>query len=177
MTEEGGKPLTAGLMRSNPFPTEGCRYGDKTCIVDPAVPCDSASACYRITCSMCSVEHDMTEPEVTARRPDRYNGDRDRKNYTGMTGQTLHARQREHMNDVEKMNTNNALVKHIMKDHNESNEVPRFSMKIITKHRTNLDRCIMEGLLIEKVEERNRINCKTEWSKTRGLVRLSAGRT
>ena len=81
------------------------------------------------------------------------------------------------MNDIEKMNTKNALVKHIMKDHNETNEVPKFTMKMITKHRTNLDRCIMEGLLIEKVEERNRINCKTEWSKTRGLVRLSAGRT
>ena len=160
----------------DPFSNTGCKYGDNECMVDPNMPCDSGSSCYRITCSLCKTEHRETEPAVVRQRPDRLNEDRDRMNYTGMTGRTLHARQKEHRADIDRMNQKNALVKHILKEHPGCSETPEFRMRMMTRHRSNLDRCIMEGLLIEKVDEKKRINCKTEWSKTRGLVRLTASK-
>ena len=93
-----------------------------------------------------------------------------------MTVTILHARQSEHMTAVNTMNKRNALVKHILSKHPTETDRPTFEMRLISSHRSNLDRCITEGLLIEKVGMENRINCKTEWSKMRGLIRLTADR-
>ena len=44
--ERAAKPVTAGLMRSDPFPKQGCDYGEPRCIAGPG--CSRTSQCYEI---------------------------------------------------------------------------------------------------------------------------------
>jgi hypothetical protein len=45
------------------------------------------------------------------------------------------------------------------------NPAPRFTMKLIARHSNNLEKAIMEGLVIEKQDRNFLLNKKGEWRK------------
>ena len=53
VVERGGKPLLSGLKKKDPFSKEGCKYGDRQCLVDNKVDYTSTGTCYAITCDLC----------------------------------------------------------------------------------------------------------------------------
>jgi hypothetical protein len=95
-------------------------------------------------------------------------------NYLGITGRTMHARQKEHVKAVNACDMKNAIAKHASEFHKDN--PPEFVMKLISKHRTNLEKAVNEGLLIEKQDKKYLMNKRSEWGKTRGVVRLTAAR-
>ena len=48
--EEGGVPLTLGLKKTDPRPTEGCQFGDSNCWVE-GNKCSTMNSIYCITCN------------------------------------------------------------------------------------------------------------------------------
>ena len=121
--------------------------------------------------------------EEEIRRPSsntqaRWVGGRRRGNskvYIGNTGKSCHSRQAEHMAGLRRKDKGNALFKHIQETHS-AGESPKFVMKVLSKHRNNIQRLITEGISIEKVRIVNPnslLNSKAEWGRAK-LVRHSA---
>ena len=78
----------------------------------------------------------------------------------------------EHEEKLNRRDKNSCLYKHMKLEHKES-DIPSFKMKILSSHRTNLQRMICEGISIEKVRNENPealLNSKAEWGRTK-LVR------
>lgn len=98
-----------------------------------------------------------------------------RSNYIGITGRTMHARQMEHSTAVMAGDVKNAMAKHVMEADNGLEH--KFTMKMLSKHRTNLEKAVTEGILLEKQDKMFLMNRKSEWGKTRGVVRLTAARS
>ena len=96
----------------------------------------------------------------------------------GQTGRSVHSRAIEHEAGVRRKEKKSALYKH-MREHHDQDDQPSFSMKIISRHKTNLDRLITEGISIEKVREKDPeslMNSRAEWGRTK-LVRHSTNTT
>ena len=51
MIERGGKQITAGLVKKNPFPRENCDFEEPRCLVGTG--CSAVSTCYEIRCRGC----------------------------------------------------------------------------------------------------------------------------
>ena len=165
VVERGGKSLLSGLKKKDPFSKEGCKYGDRQCIVDRKVDCTSTGTCYAITCDLCGeVElgppsntpnnqaHSLPPVPPSPRRQARWVAGRRRAapvaQYTGQSGRSLHSRGVEHRGDIRRGDRSSPLVKHILTKHQDGPE-PTFTMKTLTHHKTNLQRLISEGLQIE----------------------------
>jgi hypothetical protein len=99
-----------------------------------------------------------------------------RSNYVGTTGRTVHARMTEHHDDIQRLNTKNALTKHMLESHPDKILEPDFTMSVLTTHMNNVERYITESLFIEKQVEHLSVNKRSEWGKERGIVRLTAAR-
>jgi hypothetical protein len=99
-----------------------------------------------------------------------------KSNYIGTSGRTLHSRGIEHSDAIRRKDIKNAMAKHSMNCHGDSMEDPVYTMVLMSKHRSNLERLIMEGILIEKQWGRFLVNLKGEWGRDRGMVRLTAMR-
>jgi hypothetical protein len=102
-----------------------------------------------------------------------------RYNYLGITGRSLHARQTEHMDAMRRGDTKYALARHMRDVHSQDTPgtpEPRFSMQLVSRHKTNLEKAVTEGVLIEKQDQNYLMNKKGEWGRGRGLIRLTAGR-
>jgi hypothetical protein len=68
------------------------------------------------------------------------------------------------------------MAKHSLRCHADSNVEPVYTMVLMSKHRSNLERLIMEGILIEKQLGIFLVNLRGEWGRDRGMVRLTAAR-
>jgi hypothetical protein len=99
-----------------------------------------------------------------------------KNNYLGQSGRTLHSRGLEHSAAIRRKDVKNAMTKHSLNCHGNSDVEPVYSMVLMSKHRSNLERLIMEGILIEKQLGRFLINLKGEWGRERGMVRITASR-
>lgn len=95
-------------------------------------------------------------------------------NYVGTTGRTVHCRMMEHKEAIDKKDLKNALAKHMEDSH--PNTVADFTMTIITRHNTNLERLVTESILIEKQVKGLSVNLRSEWGANRGVVRITAAR-
>ena len=94
--------------------------------------------------------------------------------YTGQTGRSLHSRALEHLGDVRRMNKDSPLVKHILNNHT-NDPTPTFTMKLISNHKTNLQRLLTEGLQIERERRENLsavLNSRAERGHSK-LVRIN----
>lgn len=79
------------------------------------------------------------------------------------------------MGGLRREDKGNPLYKHYTEQHKDE-DVPTFEMRILTKHRTNINRLITEGISIEKVRQKNPealMNSKSEWGRTK-LIRHTA---
>jgi hypothetical protein len=60
--------------------------------------------------------------------------------------------------------------------HKDDPSPPKFKMKLISRHKSNLEKAVTEGILIVKQDQEYLLNKKNEWGQNRGLIRLTAGR-
>jgi hypothetical protein len=88
----------------------------------------------------------------------------------------MHKRSSEHSDAVRRMDMSYAIAKHMRNHHDDDDVIPEFMMKLISSHNNNLERMIMEGILIERQVRQLSMNLKTGWNCGRGIVRLTAGR-
>ena len=184
--EKGGKSLLSGLKKKDPFKSEGCRYENEKCIVDHKTDCSTTGACYAVTCDLCGDEDppmnpigsQSSQPMLPPSRQARLVAGRRRgkpiAQYTGQTGRSLHSRALEHLGDVRRRNKNSPLMKHILSEH-INDPTPTFTMKILSNHKTNLQRLITEGLQIEKERKENQssvLNSRAERGHSK-IVRIN----
>ena len=67
------------------------------------------------------------------------------------------------------------MYKHCTEAHPNS-EIPKFVMRLVSKHKTNIHRMITEGVSIERIRVKDPeilLNSKSEWGRTK-LIRHSA---
>lgn len=192
--EEGGDNILLKLRKKDPFRRKECTFGDPNCLVDTKYDCSTMSACYRIICaSNKCVESEEEEDEendenddVERRREreirrrkekerrDREANDRrddDKMNYVGQSGRSIHARMVNHRDKIRRQDPDHPITKHHREYHEQDDPVPTVTIKKISSHRSNLNRRITEGLVIEKQDERNSMNGRNEWNSS-GIVRL-----
>ena len=118
--ERAGASVTAGLVKDNPFPAQGCDFGDTKCLVGAG--CSKTGVTYEILCEKCA-EGDQGAGEGLAspRRPQRGEmiaGSRMRR-YLGQTGTSMHRRQVAH-----KFGKGSALNKHTKEAHARDQNPP-----------------------------------------------------
>ena len=169
VVERSGRPVTAGLRRSDPFPKTGCAFGEPDCMI--GVGCDKTSVCYQLSCDLCDPRPD-TEPIRPSQPPTSpvAGSRRVRGRYIGQTGTSMHLRMRHHRD-----NEDTVVQKHISQYHSQPDDPQSsFYMENIRQSRTILDRLVWEGELIYKTEkelEGSLMNSKSEYGKGK-LVRF-----
>ena len=139
--EKAGAAVTAGLVKDNPFPAEGCDFGDSKCIVGAG--CSKTGVTYQIECNQCT-ERDQGA-RGSPRRPVRGQviaGSR--RKYLGQTGTSMHRRQVAH-----KSGKSSVLKKHTREALSEDQDPPKYTMKAVRGSRTVLGRVVTEGVLID----------------------------
>jgi hypothetical protein len=100
-----------------------------------------------------------------------------RSNYLGISGRSLHARQKNHTDAVRRGDQSYPLARHMKEAHSQAGEeTPKFTMRLISRHKNNLEKAMTEGILVEKQNREFLMNKKGEWGKHRGLVRITASR-
>ena len=184
--EKGGKSLLSGFKKKDPFKLEGCRYGNEKCLVDHKTDCTTTGACYTVTCNMCGDQDTPSSPTGSQPGPPMLPTGRQARlvagrsrgkpvaQYTGQTGRSLHSRALEHLGDVRRMNKDSPLVKHILNKHTNGH-TPTFTMKLISNHKTNIQRLLIEGLKIGKERRENQsavLNSRAERGHSK-LVRIN----
>ena len=146
--ERGGKPVFAGVEEGDPFQKPGCQY-EEGCIVEEGTNCAQVNTCYEIACTMCESEQEWGGVRSPVGTQARWVAGRRRgvikKSYIGNTGRTLHGRAIQHMGGLRRGDKGNPLYKHCLESHPNS-EIPKFTMRIISKHKTNIHRMITEGV-------------------------------
>ena len=163
VVECSGQNVTNRLYKSNPFKSKGCLHKVK-CPVNNNQDCRQMALTYQVTCKLCK---DIGENEVTTKRG----------RYIGCTGRTGHKRGSEHMEAATKMTQSYAIGKHYKQHHQlvaKSTQDP-IEMKIISVHKTVLEKLIDEGIRLEKAP--HLANSKSEWGRGGGLIRLTATST
>ena len=145
-------------------------FNDPNCFVDKGVDCSKQDCVYIITCNSCQEQvgvNDNANSKLKATEP----GDESRLNYVGMTGTSLHARAASHLKSIKTMNMNNALARHIQSCHGGAAQL--FSMRLMSNHRTCMNRYKTEAVTIEKQMQGTSLNDKMEGGRG-GVVRISA---
>ena len=147
--ERAGASVTAGLAKDNPFPTEGCDFGDSKCLVGAG--CSKTGVIYEILCEPCNQGDQGAGEDVNGprdnRRPQRAEvvaGSR-RRRYLGQTGTSMHRRQVAH-----KSGKGSAINKHTKDLHSRDQHPPKYTMKAVKGARTVLSRIATEGVFIDE---------------------------
>ena len=84
--------------------------------------------------------------------------------YDGETARNLHVRSKEHINEYNRNNENNWMIKHVNNDHEGKKENVQFIWKVLKKHRKPLERQISEAVNISKKKEDENLNSKSEFN-------------
>ena len=131
--------------------------GDNPCLTESETDCRVSRSVYVIECQDCGTLNPPTKSV-----------------YVGTTGRTTHSRMVEHAKALQSDQRKNALVKHKILMHLDTN--PEFKAKIVKGGiRYNLDRFVLES---QKIQEANDdpgvivLNSKSEWG-SRGVPRLT----
>ena len=150
--EKGGMPVTAGIMKSDPFKPPACRFGDINCLVTPEHDCMDQNTVYQIKCQ---------EPDCL--------DSLDRRNlYIGQSGRSMHARGKEHARGLLKDDQKCPLTKHKEDFHPDIQNQPKFLMERIRKCRGNIERLLTESQKIGSNDTPDRLmNSKMEYGKNK----------
>ena len=87
--------------------------------------------------------------------------------YIGETSRNGYTRGREHAREYDKKSKNSVLYRHTTEKHMNDRQPPKYSMKIISSHRTALDRQIAESVRIASTRSCELINSKQEFGHNR----------
>ena len=130
--ERGGKPITAGLIKKNPFPREICDFEEPRCIVGAG--CSARGTCYQIRCTKC--QGDEGDQGVW------------RNHYICQSGASVHRRMLSHISKKDSV-----IRKHQQECHQGDKELKEMEMKVIKGTKGVLERLVFEGQLILKAEK------------------------
>ena len=167
ITEDGGQPAVSYLRKTDPFFSQSCRFGDKSCIVEQKKDCSTMGIIYEITFNNCKDPIEGLEPTKESRSP----GGQTRMNYVGMTSTSAHCRMTSHLAGQKSKSSHNPLFRH---DRDSHEGIPQnYTMRILNREKSLLPLSIVESLYIEKQIEGTSINEKNEGGRG-GLVRMVA---
>ena len=176
VVEDGGVPISMGLKRRDPHKSDKCIYNED-CMVDVKNDCGVMNTCYSITCNKCPEETaEVTAPNPKQRarvtagsRRKTSNKISAKQNYIGTSGRSMHARSLDHMTAINKLDSKNAMARHIMEKHSEDIDKPTFTMKPLSNHLHTLNRYTAESIYIEKQIQHLSMNGKTEWGRGKSI--------
>ena len=142
VVERSGRTIRSIVQRSDPFQEPGCADSER-CMVcsrgDGKGRCRQTGVVYEVKCDSCE---------------SRYIGETSRNGYT---------RGGEHMNDYEKKKQSSVLHRYILQEHSNDTSTPQFTMRVISKHKTALDRQITEAVRIARTPGGQLVNNKQEF--------------
>ena len=142
VVEKGGRSIMLGLQQSDPFPREGCDFGESRCIIGPG--CSSTGVCYKISCLQCTLDDQEDQGASSGeggRIPRRYQ-------YLGQTGTSAHRRMLGHL-----AKGDSVVAKHQEEYHQGGQGVQEMEMKVVSTHKLLLERLVSEGNQIAAVEQ------------------------
>ena len=166
--EEGGVPLTLGLKKTDPCPTDGCQFGDRECWVE-GNKCSSMGSIYCITCNTCK---QVLDPEI--REVPSISGGIKSAHYIGMSATSLHNRHKSHREGHQAGLKTNVMVKHDKDCH--GGIVQDYTVKLVQTERSLLYLSIREALLIEGQIYGSSLNYRHENRRGTGMIRINPGR-
>ena len=142
-------------------------------MVKEGTDCSQVNVCYEIAYTKCEEEGDEGIIQVPTGPQARWIAGRRRggmkKVYIGNTGKSLHGIAVQHMGGLRRGDEGNPLYKHQTEQHRDT-DTPRFEMRLMTKHITNIHRLLTGGISIEKVRKLDPgalMNSKAEWGRTK----------
>ena len=133
---------------------------------------------WEISCDLCNIEviHPDQQAPHRVKKSRWVAGKRQAgARYVGQTGRSLHKRAQEHREGVRRGDSKCPLMKHQLEKHNGDTQNPVFTMRKLTTHKSNLNRMITEGLLIESAREFDpeaMLNSKAEFGRTK-MIRFN----
>ena len=140
IVETAGDSIKSILQKSHPFPHQKCS-DHENCMVcnNGRGNCRANNITYKIECE-CEDQ------------------------YIGETARNGYSRGKEHLNSLAKQSDDSVLYRHIKeKHHDNSTQIPKFKMTILSNHKTALDRQVAEAVLIGRVPHDKLMNKKNEW--------------
>ena len=175
IVERSGTKLEDILTSSNPWIGEDCgREGCLLCYTKAVTgknmkqSCTKRSVTYQTWCEECR------------KREEEKNGEDGEEKiiplhtYIGETSRSSYERGREHIKDVEQLNTGSHILKHIVEVH-EGVDPARieFRMKAVKYHQSAFERQIYESVKIQSIRKSNiLLNSKSEYNRC-ALPRIS----
>ena len=184
VVEEAGDKLVDMLRSTNPWKGEHCGRAD--CWLcwtkeltgrDKTQDCTKRSVVYETWCDTClkndikKIEDETEDDDVRKARIEEV----PRYKYVGETARSGYERGVEHQNDLEKLQEDSHLLKHIASKHRgEELENIKFGMRIIKHARTALERQVTESVKIQEEQKKHfLLNSKSEYNRC-SLPRLTA---
>ena len=156
IVERSGDQIRRILCKQNPF--EGVPCGRDYCMVckpGGKGDCRRRNVTYQTTCDICkqrNLEAGIEDTEENVAK------------YVGESNRSPAERCREHLNDLKEKREESHMYKHMMMEH--PNTEVTFTMKVIKRHKSALERQVHESVLIEmKQEEGSILNSKSGYNR------------
>ena len=146
IVERSGRTVKSMMQTSDPFQKKRCEDTERCMICseeDGKGRCRQTGVVYEIVCESC------------------------KSKYIGETSRNGYTRGREHAREYDKKSKNSVLYRHTTEKHMNDRQPPKYSMKIISSHRTALDRQIAESVRIASTRSCELINSKQEFGHNR----------
>ena len=156
IVERSGDQIRRILCKQNPF--EGAPCGRDYCMVckpGGKGDCRVRNVTYQTTCDICKKRNEEAGVEDTEENVSKY---------VGETNRSAAERCREVLNDLKEQREDSHMYKHMTNEHPDTPVT--FTMKVIKKHKSALERQVHESVLIEmKQEEGNILNSKSGYNR------------
>ena len=140
VVEQSGVTLKRMLERSDPFREKECsNINCLVCSTDGKGPCRSTGVTYELVCQLC------------------------RQKYIGETSRSAYTRGKEHLRALEQREQSSVMWRHSCEK--PDGNVPGFTMNVTGMFQSDAKlRQISESIEINKVQQDQLINTKSEWN-------------
>ena len=154
VVEKSGRTIKSLVQRTDPFQKKQCE-DSRNCMIcreeDSKGRCRQTGIVYEMNCKSCNSK------------------------YIGETSRNGYTRGLEHKRDYEKKDKNSVLYRHATQHHIDDPQPPQFSMKVMSQHKTALDRQVTEAVKIANTPSDQLINSKQEFGHNKcWRIELSA---
>ena len=171
LVERPGTPLALQFIKKEAM-VHGCPLGKKCVICDDlGIKCSKKRVVYLAECLTCeemkeylSNEQDHLSEEQFTQAINYF----DASTYVGETSRMLRCRANEHIESVNRHNTDSFILEHWMDKHGLNLEPPRFRFKAVRSFKDCLSRQLSEALMIN---DKGRLNRKHEYTNNE-LIKL-----
>ena len=156
VVERSGDQIRRILCKKDPF--EGAPCGRETCMVckpEGKGNCRRRNITYQTTCDNCEKRNQEAGVENTADNVSKYVGESNR---------SAAERSKEHLSDLKEQREDSHMFKHKTLEHKD--EEVTFTMRVLKRHKSALERQVHESILIEmKQKEGNILNSKSGYNR------------